>query len=158
MSELETVTVVARTIVYVERLCGFTPEAIGAAIQEAMPTLYPEALRQGLTPVDMPLTLYRPKDGKAMAVQPALPVRPGDELRAKAPLHGGLSPAGQAWRTVHKGSYDRLHETYDAVMPTLMRHGFHPMTGLCWEIYRNDPGNTPESELITEIYFMTAAP
>jgi AraC family transcriptional regulator len=55
--------------------------------------------------------------------------------------------------TVHKGSYDNLIGTYAALCGQwIPQSGREIASEPSIEIYRNNPGNTPEKELVTEVY------
>jgi AraC family transcriptional regulator len=67
-------------------------------------------------------------------------------------------PERTALRFVHHGPYRHLQSTYGRIEAWLRERGgietpgdwsrYSPM----WEEYLNDPGSTPESELVTRIY------
>jgi effector-binding domain-containing protein len=60
-------------------------------------------------------------------------------------------PAGRAARAVHRGPYDQMAKTYDALMAWADKGG-HAFTGPSWEVYgdwHEDP-----AKLETEIYFL----
>ena len=68
-------------------------------------------------------------------------------------------PAGPYARTVHKGSYETLGDTWARFMGEWLPRSGHRMTdGVSYEIYRNTPADTPKENLITELYIpLTAA-
>jgi effector-binding domain-containing protein len=53
---------------------------------------------------------------------------------------------------VHKGSYQTISETIQKIIGWMMANGYTPV-GFPMSIYYNDPTNTPEDELLTEIQF-----
>jgi effector-binding domain-containing protein len=61
------------------------------------------------------------------------------------------SYAGNALKTVHTGPYAGMVETHDKLLAFLSAHGFAP-NGAAFYRFVNDPGNTPQSQLRTEIY------
>jgi len=55
--------------------------------------------------------------------------------------------------TTHKGAYENLETTYAELMGQwLPQSGEQLGSGLCFELYRNDPQSTPPEELLTDIY------
>lgn len=68
------------------------------------------------------------------------------------PLHDTIIPFGDYAKYTHHGSYNALGEVWHQLMnvevPKLGREMLDPT----FEIYVNDPGDTPEHELITELY------
>lgn len=65
----------------------------------------------------------------------------------------GLSPSGQAVKAVHQGSYHSIATTYEAIAAFMQANNLAEGT-LAIEEYVSDPGNTPEAELITNVYFL----
>lgn len=55
--------------------------------------------------------------------------------------------------TVHRGPYEKLSDTYARLCGEwLPQIGREPASAPSFEIYRNNPQNTPPEELITEIH------
>jgi AraC family transcriptional regulator len=87
-----------------------------------------------------------------------------DQLRADAAmtLPGTVSapdglieyrvPAGRFASTVHKGSYEGLPNTWDALKTDWLPTSGHTMGHPSYEIYLNNPMITEKSELLTEIF------
>ena len=62
------------------------------------------------------------------------------------------SYAGKALRTIHRGSYENMPETYEKIEAYLASHGLET-EGNPWDEWISDPGSVPEEELVTHIYF-----
>jgi AraC family transcriptional regulator len=61
-------------------------------------------------------------------------------------------PAGRYARTVHVGPYERLGDSWARFKGEwLPQSGERMGTSVSYEIYRNNPTNTPKEELITEL-------
>jgi AraC family transcriptional regulator len=61
-------------------------------------------------------------------------------------------PAGTYAVGVHRGPYDRLHETYlDVIGRWFPASGCEPAADAVVEHYLNDPACVPASELLTEV-------
>jgi len=55
--------------------------------------------------------------------------------------------------TTHRGPYEKLGETYAALMGQwLPANGYEPSSGPSLEFYRNDPNTTAPENLITDVY------
>ena len=67
-------------------------------------------------------------------------------------VRAGQSPSGPSVRVVHKGPYDRMAPSYEKLAAYMAAHGLSEGQ-VSWEHYISDPGETPEDELITHIYF-----
>jgi len=67
-------------------------------------------------------------------------------------------PAGRYARTVHRGSYEQLGDTWSRFMGEWLRSSGQrmPENGLAYELYRNTPADVPKDELITELYLPLA--
>jgi AraC family transcriptional regulator len=74
------------------------------------------------------------------------------EGEAAPPLETLELPAGRAASVIHKGPYARLLDAYDhlyaAWLPT---SGEEPADSPCFEIYLNDPTQTPPTEWLTQV-------
>ena len=66
-------------------------------------------------------------------------------------VRSGLSPGGLAVRLVHRGGYDSMLGSYELLASYMAAHGLRE-GGVSWEHYISDPGEVPETELVTHIY------
>lgn len=90
--------------------------------------------------------LWRFEAAIPLAAKPAAPP-PAD-----AGVLLGTTPSGRVARFVHTGPYARINETYTRIT-SYMRANQLVVRDRSWEEYVNDPGSTPEDQLITNIYF-----
>ena len=86
----------------------------------------------------------------------ALVVAPGVELPE------GLTelrlPAGRYARATHVGPYHLLGDTWSRLMGEWLPASGHRVgDGVCYELYRNTPGDAPAEKLVTELYVRLAA-
>lgn len=83
-------------------------------------------------------------------------------VAANAVIPGELAeqrlPAGRYARTVHRGSYEQLGDSWSRFMGEWLRSSGQRMTenGLAYELYRNTPADVPKDSLITELYLPLA--
>jgi effector-binding domain-containing protein len=116
--------------------------AIPVRRPDAPPTAQPDETAAG-TPVEGPVETATPEPPAAASlVEPA----PASRVRL------GHSPAGRAVRVVHRGPYERMGPTYEKLAAWIAAHALEEGR-VSWEQYISDPGETPEEELITHIYF-----
>jgi effector-binding domain-containing protein len=67
-------------------------------------------------------------------------------------VYGAEIPGGTVASTIHRGSYDEMAPAYADIMMWMDREGREP-AGPPREYYLNDPENTKEDDLLTEIAF-----
>ena len=77
-------------------------------------------------------------------------------LPGKTPGPAGLIeqhiPAGRYAKAVHKGGYEGLPATWNALKSEWLPKSGHKMGHPSYEVYVNNPMTTEKSELLTEIY------
>jgi AraC family transcriptional regulator len=145
----------------VAQIEGLTAKAadIGAAVGAAFGTLYPAMGRAGLTPSGPPRVIYTGWGPDEVRFTVAAPI----DREPTTTLDAGFSttklPERASLRFVHRGPYRDIKKTYDQIESWLRERGglktpadwanYSPM----WEEYVNDPATTPESELVTNIFF-----
>jgi effector-binding domain-containing protein len=149
--EIETVDTVAQPILFVSRTSSMSPVDISRTMGAAFDALGAFIGRTGIAPVGPPVAIYRSFDGGTLAFDVGVPVAAADRVKAAGEVTAGETPALRAWKTVHKGPYARLRETYGALEAAMGRAGL-PRPEIAWEVYLNDPDSTPEDDLLTEVY------
>ena len=63
----------------------------------------------------------------------------------------GQSPEGRALKFVHRGTYDELNQTYEAITNYLDEKGLDAKD-LLIEEYLTDLGTTPERKLVVNVF------
>lgn len=107
-------------------------------------------MQQGEQPAGAPFTLYHNMDMDALDIEIGMPVsRP---LTGQGEVKAGELPGGKWATCLHVGPYMEVGPAYDALTEWVKTEGYVP-TGIAIEFYLNDPGETPESELQTEVVF-----
>jgi effector-binding domain-containing protein len=64
----------------------------------------------------------------------------------------GQSYGGPAIRVAHTGPYGSLARTHEKIAAYLAAYGIE-RNGDAWESYESDPARTPESDLLTYVYY-----
>jgi effector-binding domain-containing protein len=154
---VETVEIKSQPMLYVTRSSSMAPEEISGVMQEAFGAIGAFIGRTGITPTGPPLAVYRDWDSATgnMKIDIGFPVTAPDAARADGEVKSGETPAGKALKTIHRGPYATLRETYGALEAHMKEAGL-TMPPLAWEVYISDPGKVPEAELLTEIYMPVA--
>ena len=135
-------TVVVRITTPVEKL----PEVIGPSYGKIMAYLGPK----GIQPSGPPFLLYHNDDMAALDVEIGFPVPSRQE--GSGDVKSSKLPGGRAAVIMHTGPYDTIQESYAALSAFISEKGLE-MEPFCYEVYLNDPRETPPQELKTEIYF-----
>jgi effector-binding domain-containing protein len=107
--------------------------------------------KAGIKPAGLPMTIYTSTDDTGFQFQAAIPVAEAPKDPPKGDLSVGRTPAGKAYKFVHRGSYDSMDTTYEAITNFLDEKGIDAKE-LFVEEYVTDPLTTPEDKLVVEIY------
>jgi effector-binding domain-containing protein len=107
--------------------------------------------KQGIKPAGPPLTIYTATDDSGFSFQAAVPVAEVPKDPPKGDIAVGKSPAGKALKFTHRGSYDSMDTTYEAITNFLDEKQLDAKD-LFIEEYRTDPVTTPEDKLVIDVY------
>ena len=137
--------------IYVEKRCGMGPE-IAQAMGEGFGAAFGWLAENGIAPQSMPMTVYTemPSGGQMVFRCGAL-VTPEDAAKASGPARADTLPAGPALKALHKGAYASMNQTHDALWKHAKAEGLESRMPV-WEIYIDDPGETAEADLRTEVF------
>ncbi|MDQ3107749.1 MAG: GyrI-like domain-containing protein, partial [Actinomycetota bacterium] len=102
---------------------------IRRSLDEVWPVVRSQALVSGHN-----IVLYRGDLDSADGATVEVGVQVDRTFTAVGAVHSSASPAARVVRAVHRGPYDRLGDTYDAVARWCRDHG-HRLGGVSWEIY-----------------------
>lgn len=146
------------TWAYVACRSGVQPEEIRRTIEHAFAQLTEAIARGGVRAKGAPRAHYHYRDGAETGFELGFPIVADDASAAKrAGLGVGQTFSGNAFSMVHEGPYAELSKAYKRLEQELSAQGFSG-SGDTWEVYLNDPDNTPPAELRTQIYWPIAEP
>lgn len=150
--DLEAVDTVAEPILYMSVRSADDANAIGVAVSVALSRISGFMNAQGVQQAGPALAIHhgRQEDG-TLAVDAAVPVDRSD-IPVAAPLRAGQLPAGRAVRARYQGPYAGLPAVHEQVRAYLAAAGL-AQDGPAWERYLGEPGTTPATELVTEVYY-----
>lgn len=152
--EIEHIVVEADDIAYLSATSRPEPAAIAAAMGKAYFQILNFIDRNDLADAGAPLSITRNFSGSELAFDAAIPVRglndstPRNTIGVKI----GQTYAGPVIRVRHVGSYRLLATTHRKISAYLAALGIS-RNGAAWESYVSDPGNVPENELLTYVYY-----
>jgi effector-binding domain-containing protein len=106
--------------------------------------------RQGLKASGPSMTIYTSTDDTGFSFQAAVPVAEEPRNPPRGDLAVGKSPAGRALKFVHRGSYDSMDSTYEAITNHLDEKRLEAKD-LFIEEYATDPVTTPEDQLVINV-------
>ena len=144
----EEVTLAPKPIVYLK--ASATWDAAFETIVDSFKTVYTFLDRQGLKPAGPAMAIYTSSDDSGFEFQAALPIAETPKNPPQGDLTVGTSPEGKALKFVHRGSYDSLDATYDAITHYLDEKKIEAKD-LYVEQYVTDLLTTPEDSLVIEV-------
>ena len=145
----EEVTLAAKTIVFSKGSANW--DSAFETLVEAFKNVYGAMQKQGLKPAGPAMTIYTATDDTGFEYQAGVPV--AEEPKGPLPegLAVGKSPDGRALKFIHRGSYDVMDSTYEAITNHLDAKKLEARD-LFAEQYITDPLKTPEDQLVIEVY------
>jgi effector-binding domain-containing protein len=144
------VTLTAKPIVYIKG--AGSPDRPLDSVVEAFKRIEAYLAEAGLTASGPPMMIYTSENFDYEAAIPLaepakgpLPRPPGGDIAV------GQSPAGRVLKFVHRGPYDELPQTYEAIANDLDGKGLDAGPPLIEE-YVTDPTATPADQLVINVY------
>ncbi len=152
--EIEHIIVEAVDIAYLAAASRPEPEAISDALGEAYFRILTFIDDNELSDAGAPLSITRRFIGSELTFDAAIPVRgmTDDTPRDGAGVRIGQTYAGPVLRVRHIGSYRLLADTHRKISAYLAALGIE-RNGAAWESYVSDPGNVPEDDLLTYVFY-----
>ena len=145
----EELMLASKTIVYLKG-SGTWDNAYETLI-DAFKSVYAFLDKQGIKRAGPSMTIYTSADDTGFQFQAAVPV--AEDLRdpPRGDIEVGKSPAGRALKFVHRGSYDSMDNTYEAITNHLDEKRLEAQDVFVEE-YETDPVTTPEDKLVVNVY------
>jgi effector-binding domain-containing protein len=109
----EEVTLPARTIVFIKG--GGTWDKAFDTIAAAFKTLNQYLAKEGIKPAGKAMTIYTKTDDTGFDFEAAVPVEAPPKNPPAEPVGTGPAPAGKVLKFTHRGSFDALNSTYEAI-------------------------------------------
>lgn len=153
-TQIESIVVEATEIAYLRTTSRPDSTAISAAMSDAYFQILKFIDAQRLEVAGSPLSITRTYSGAELVFDAAIPVRGVNESvpRNGAAVKIGHTYEGPVIRVKHVGSYQALPRTHRKISAFLAAHGIE-RGGASWESYASDPGEVPEDELLTYVYY-----
>jgi effector-binding domain-containing protein len=145
----EEMTLSAKTIVYLKGN-GTWDNAFETLI-DAFKSVYAFLDKQGIKRAGPSMTIYTSADDIGFQFQAAVPIAEDPKEPPRGDIELGKSPAGRALKFVHRGSYDSMDGTYEAITNHLDDKRLEAQDTFVEE-YETDPVTTPEDKLVVIVY------
>jgi effector-binding domain-containing protein len=145
----EEVALTAKTIVAVKGTA--TWDNAYETLVEAFKTLYGFLDKQSIKPAGSAMTIYLSTDDTGFQFQAGVPIAEAPKEAPKGDISVAKSPEGKALKFIHRGSYDSMDSTYEAITNYLDEKKLEAKD-LFVEQYVTDPRSTPEDKLVVEVY------
>jgi effector-binding domain-containing protein len=109
--------------------------------------------KEGLKADGLPMTIFTATDDAGFDYDAAIPIATPPKNPPKGEIIIGQSPAGHALKFVHRGSYDALDDTYEAITNYLDEKGLDAKD-LFIEQYVTNPVSADENKLVVNVYVL----
>ena len=125
-------------------------DAAYEALMEAFKTIKATLDKAGLKPSGNPMIVYTSTDDNGFTFVAEMPV-PEPPKNLPKTMSMGTTPDGKALKFVHRGSYDNMDNTYEAITNHLDDKKIEAKDTFVEE-YLTDPLTTAEDKLIINVY------
>jgi effector-binding domain-containing protein len=139
----------ARTIVFMQG--SGTWDSAFETLVDSFKSVYGFLEKQGIKPAGSALTIYTSTDDTGFQYQAAVPIAEAPANPPKGDIEVGKSPGGKMLKFVHRGSYDAMDTTYEAITNYLDTKQLEAQDTFVEE-YVTDPVTTPEDKLVVNVY------
>jgi effector-binding domain-containing protein len=147
----EDATLTAKPIVYVKGT-GTWDNAFETIIN-SFKTIKAYINKEGLKVDGQAMTIFTSTDDTGFQFQAAIPIAEPPKNPPKGEVSIGNSPQGHALKFVHRGSYDGLDNTYEAITNYLDDKKLEAKD-MFIEQYLTDPLTTDEDHLVVNVYVL----
>jgi effector-binding domain-containing protein len=145
----EDAALTAKTIIYVKGTGSWDKafDVISGSLKKVKTYLD----KEGIKPDGPPMTIFTATDDTGFEYQAAVPIAAAPKNSPAGDLAIGRSPEGKALKFVHRGSYEELDNTYEAITNYLDERRLEARD-LFIEEYVTDPATTDAKKLVINVY------
>lgn len=145
----EELMLAAKSVVYMKGTANW--DAAFETITNSLKTLQGALDKQGIKAAGAPLIVYTSTDDTGFVFQAEVPVAEAPKSPLGKDISTGKSPDGKALKFVHRGSYDNMDNTYEAITNHLDEKKLEAKDSFIEE-YVTDPLKTAEDKLVINVY------
>jgi effector-binding domain-containing protein len=152
-TETQTLELVGRPAAYSEGKA--TWEEGFSTINGAIASIDSELAKAGLKPAGRPIAVFTETDDTSFRFRAMVPIDaiPAGKTRLTDVIQFGQTPAGKAMKFEHRGSYEDIDSTYEAITAYLDEKGLESQN-LFYEEYLNDVKTPDDPTLEVDIYVL----
>jgi effector-binding domain-containing protein len=149
----QTLELTARPDVYFEGKAS--RDEVYSAIMGSLAMVRGELDKAGLKPAGHPLAVFLTADDNGFTYRAEIPIEaiPEGKTQLSPSVKFGQTPAGKAMRFEHRGAYDDIDATYEAITAYLDEKGVDAQD-IFMEEYLNDVKTTDDPNLQVDIYVL----
>jgi len=151
----QNLTLAAKTIVYVKGT-GTWDKAF-ETITGAFKKIDAYLDKEGIKASGLPMTVFTATDDTGFDFQAAVPIAEAPKNPPRGDMAVGQSPEGTALKFVHRGSYDDLDNTYEAITNYLDDKKLEAKDVFIEE-YVTDPVKSEPGKLVINVYVLIKTP
>jgi effector-binding domain-containing protein len=143
------VTLPERKIVFLKGSANW--DAAFETLVDAFKSVYDYLEKEGIKPVGPTLAIYTQTDDSGFDYEAAVPISQEPKVRPQGDIQVGQAPSGKALKFEYRGSYDEMDAAYEAITNYLDEKRLEAKD-IFIEEYLSDPRNTPEDQLVVNIF------
>ena len=144
----EELTLTARPMVFLKGTAMW--DSAFETLTQAFKTVSAVMQKQGIKAAGPAMTIYLATDDTGFTFEAGYPISEEPKDPPKGDITVGMSPDGKALKFVHRGSYDAMESTYDAITNFIEEKQLEARDQLI-EQYVTDPLTTPDDKLVIEV-------
>jgi effector-binding domain-containing protein len=152
-SETPMVELTGRPAAYIEGKANWDEGF--SAINNAIAAINAELTKAGLKPAGRPIAAFTETDDTSFRFRAMVPIDaiPAGKTSLTDTVKFGQTPAGKAMKFEHRGSYEDIDSTYEAITAFLDEKGLESQN-LFYEEYLNDVKTPDDPTLEVDIYVL----
>ena len=149
----QTLDLVSRSAAYLEGKAS--RDEVFSAIMGSLATVRGELDKAGIKPAGHAIAVFLEADDNGFTYRSEIPIEaiPEGKTQLSASVKFGQTPVGRAMRFEHRGSYDDIDATYEAITAYLDEKGIDAQD-VFMEEYLNDVKTSDDPNLQVDIYVL----
>jgi effector-binding domain-containing protein len=148
----EEVTLPERKMIYLKGQGNW--DSAFETLVDAFKSVYGYLAKEGVQSAGAPFVVYTQTDDVGFEYRAAVPIAQVPKVAPQGDIAVGDAPSGKMLKFVHRGSYDDMDTTYEAITNYLDEKRLEAK-GIFIEEYMTDPIKTPQDQLVINVLVPT---